>query len=134
MHSASPLAPDALGRAQGVSASGLLAAEGGKLDDVLDLGPYTNCSTPSVAEDFSLERAYMLFQSLGLRHLVVVDSANRVKGMVTRKVCAPCSRLACCVCSGSCGVSGAACAQDLLGYRLDHAVQKFRAAGAGSPA
>ena len=71
---------------QGLNASGVLAASGSKLEDELDLGPYVSCSTPSVAEDFSLERSYMLFQSLGLRHLVVVDSGNHVKGMVTRKV------------------------------------------------
>ena len=41
----------------------------------------------------------------GCRHLVVVDEHNRVRGMVTRK--------------------------DLLGYRLDEAVQRARTGGAG---
>ena len=33
-----------------------------------------------------MERAYMLFRALGLRHLVVVDAAQHVKGILTRKV------------------------------------------------
>ena len=44
----------------------------------------------------SLERAYILFRNMGLRHLIVVDEHNRVKGIVTRK--------------------------DLLGFKLDEAV------------
>ena len=43
-----------------------------------------------------MERAYILFRSMGLRHLVVVDEANRVQGIVSRK--------------------------DLLGFRLDEAL------------
>lgn len=49
-----------------------------------------------VQEALSLERAYILFRNMGLRHLVVVDEHNRVKGIVTRK--------------------------DLLGFKLDEAV------------
>jgi CBS domain len=44
----------------------------------------------------SLERAYILFRNMGLRHLVVVDEHNRVRGIITRK--------------------------DLLGFKLDEAV------------
>lgn len=39
-----------------------------------------------VDEHFSLERAYVVLRTLGLRHLIVVDVANRVRGIVTRKV------------------------------------------------
>lgn len=39
-----------------------------------------------VDEHFSLERAYVVLRTLGLRHLIVVDIANRVRGIVTRKV------------------------------------------------
>jgi len=46
----------------------------------------------------SLERAYIMFRNMGLRHLLVVDEHNRVKGIVTRK--------------------------DLLGFKLDEAVGK----------
>ena len=47
--------------------------------------PYTNQSTMSVASKLSLHRAYVIFRSLGLRHMVVVDDVNRVVGVVTRK-------------------------------------------------
>ena len=42
--------------------------------------------SPQVPESFSLERAYILFSTMGLRHLVITDEHNRVRGMVTRKV------------------------------------------------
>lgn len=51
-----------------------------------------------VQESMSLERAYIMFRNMGVRHLLVVDEHNRVKGIVTRK--------------------------DLLGFRLDEAVSK----------
>jgi CBS domain-containing protein len=51
-----------------------------------------------VQETFSVERVYLLFRNLGLRHLVVVDEFNRVKGIITRK--------------------------DLLGFKLDDAMAR----------
>ncbi|KAK2191553.1 hypothetical protein NP493_51g02024 [Ridgeia piscesae] len=36
-------------------------------------------------EEFSLHRTYMIFRSLGLRHLTVVDMANRIVGIISRK-------------------------------------------------
>lgn len=69
-------------------------------DEVLDLTPYINMAAHRVPETFSVERAYLLFSTMGLRHLVVVDENNRVRGIVTRK--------------------------DLLGYRLDEAVMRAR--------
>ncbi|CAL8466168.1 g5704 [Coccomyxa elongata] len=77
-----------------------LHMDGAAFERVLDLTPYINTSAPAVPETFSLERAYMMFRQLGLRHLVVVDQHNHVKGIVTRK--------------------------DLLGYRLDDAVDRAR--------
>ncbi|KAK9840815.1 hypothetical protein WJX81_006821 [Elliptochloris bilobata] len=74
-----------------------------EVEGELDLTPYIHTSAPAVPETFSLERAYALFRSLGARHLTVVDAHNRVKGVVTRK--------------------------DLLGYRLDEAVDRAQAAG-----
>ena len=47
--------------------------------------PYINQSAPCVQESFSLHRAYIIVRSLGLRHLVVVDHNNHVKGIITRK-------------------------------------------------
>lgn len=69
-------------------------------DETLDLTAYINTSAIRVPESYTLERAYILFSTMGLRHLVVVDEHNRVRGMVTRK--------------------------DLLGYRLDEAVKRAR--------
>ncbi|KDD74684.1 voltage gated chloride channel protein [Helicosporidium sp. ATCC 50920] len=77
--------------------------EGGFWDLVLDLGPYINQSAFKVPETFSLKRSYILFSTMGLRHLIVTDEHNRVKGIVTRK--------------------------DLLGYNLDEAVGRVRAGG-----
>eukprot|EP00879_Flechtneria_rotunda_P016612 GHRR01017382.1.p1 GENE.GHRR01017382.1~~GHRR01017382.1.p1 ORF type:complete len:460 (+),score=151.82 GHRR01017382.1:797-2176(+) len=68
----------------------------GLLAQTVDLTPYVNSSALRVQEAMSLERAYILFRNMGLRHLVIVDEHNRVKGIVTRK--------------------------DLLGYKLDEAV------------
>lgn len=35
--------------------------------------------------DFSLQRSYRIFRTLGLRHLVVIDMRNKVVGMITRQ-------------------------------------------------
>jgi len=50
----------------------------------IDLRPYLDPAPYTVREAASLERAYRLFRTLGLRHLPVVDSRQRVAGMVTR--------------------------------------------------
>ncbi|KAI8462301.1 MAG: voltage gated chloride channel-domain-containing protein, partial [Monoraphidium minutum] len=62
----------------------------------VDLTPYVNTSAFRVQDSLSLERAYILFRSMGLRHLVVVDEHNHVQGIVTRK--------------------------DVMGFRLDEAL------------
>lgn len=51
----------------------------------IDLEPYVNRSASRIDENFSLHRTYIVFRTLGLRHLMVVDSANRVVGIITRK-------------------------------------------------
>ena len=56
------------------------------VQQVIDLRPYMNTSPTPIPETFSLDRAYRMFTQLGLRHLVVVDHHNHVKGIVTRKV------------------------------------------------
>lgn len=73
---------------QGHNSSG--AGSGGgdgarEVEGELDLTPYIHTSAPAIPETFSLERAYLLFRSLGARHLTIVDQHNRVKGIVTRK-------------------------------------------------
>lgn len=54
-------------------------------EEELDLTPFINFSAYRVSEDFSIEKSYLLFTTMGLRHLVVVDVKNHVKGIVTRK-------------------------------------------------
>lgn len=39
----------------------------------------------TVHANFSLQRTYNIFRTLGLRHLTVVDLRNRVVGIITRK-------------------------------------------------
>jgi len=39
----------------------------------------------SIPGKFSLERTYIIFRTLGLRHMSVVDELNRVIGIITRK-------------------------------------------------
>lgn len=51
----------------------------------IDLRPYTNLSAMRIQSTFSVLRTYIVFRTLGLRHLTVVDNLNRVVGMVTRK-------------------------------------------------
>lgn len=47
--------------------------------------PYANRSAVCVQKQFSLHRTYIIFRSLGLRHLVVIDDKNQVAGIITRK-------------------------------------------------
>jgi len=72
-------------------------------DSIIDLRPFMNTSAPSVLHTFSVERAYIMFRTLGLRHIVVIDDMNHVVGIISR--------------------------QDLLGYRLDDAVGKAQRRG-----
>ncbi|KAJ8609537.1 hypothetical protein CTAYLR_006025 [Chrysophaeum taylorii] len=51
----------------------------------LDLRPYADTAPFTVQDCASVQRTYKLFRTLGLRHLIVVDGANRVKGIITRK-------------------------------------------------
>eukprot|EP00058_Branchiostoma_floridae_P008472 XP_002593960.1 hypothetical protein BRAFLDRAFT_68603 [Branchiostoma floridae] len=51
----------------------------------VNLQPYVNQSALSVRDNFSLHRTYIIFRTLGLRHLTVVDETNKVVGIITRK-------------------------------------------------
>ena len=44
-----------------------------------------NQSAISVPSKFSLHRTYIIFRTLGLRHLTVTDNDNHVVGVITRK-------------------------------------------------
>lgn len=56
-----------------------------ELDMYLDLHPFANRSPYTVTEDITLFQAYTLFRQLGLRHLFVVPSPQKVLGVITRK-------------------------------------------------
>ena len=50
----------------------------------ISLAPYINQSPYCIPETFSAASAYTLFQTLGLRHLLVTRGAD-VAGIITRK-------------------------------------------------
>mmetsp|Transcript_32979 Transcript_32979/g.105233 ORF Transcript_32979/g.105233 Transcript_32979/m.105233 type:complete len:611 (+) Transcript_32979:801-2633(+) len=54
-------------------------------DAVLDLNPYTNKSALTARPETSLLFANVLFRTLMLRHLVVLNEASKVCGIVTRR-------------------------------------------------
>ncbi len=54
-------------------------------DYFVNLSPYINDSGVCVPQHFSLLRAYILFRTLGLRHMTVVTHTNQVEGILTRK-------------------------------------------------
>eukprot|EP00754_Rhynchopus_humris_P028237 Rhum_TRINITY_DN15140_c6_g1::Rhum_TRINITY_DN15140_c6_g1_i1::g.140491::m.140491 len=56
-----------------------------QLAEVVDLTCHASRSPFVVQESFQLQSAYEMFQSLGLRHLLVVDAAWCVRGIITRK-------------------------------------------------
>lgn len=51
----------------------------------VDLSPYVNATPFVLQEEAPFVRAYRLFRSCGLRHVVVLDHWNRVKGILTRR-------------------------------------------------
>ena len=144
---------------------GVPASHNPVLQEVLDLRPYINSSAAAVQESFSLDRTYVVFRTLGLRHLVVVDRHNHVKGIVTRKVQNPAVTCIAHVQKMTCGtmqaalsadnlghltvlktwcktmtqftlchhciISYSALLQDLLGFRLDEAVEKEKGSSSG---
>lgn len=65
----------------------------------VDLTPYINQTPYLIQEEAPFMRAYRLFRSAGLRHLVVVNRHNNVRGIVTRREleeehCTRCFKLA----------------------------------------
>ncbi|PIK45697.1 hypothetical protein BSL78_17446 [Apostichopus japonicus] len=61
-------------------------AENPMYDNIfINLGPYVNHSATSIQESFSLHRTYIIFRTLGLRHLTVLNGQNQVVGIITRK-------------------------------------------------
>lgn len=101
---------------QGRSIDGVPASHNPVLQEVLDLRPYINSSAAAVQESFSLDRTYVVFRTLGLRHLVVVDRHNHVKGIVTRKVQNPAVTCIAHLHTGTCGTMQAALSPDKSGH------------------
>jgi hypothetical protein len=54
-------------------------------DLALDLRPWMNRAPLTVRAECSARRVYIIFRTLGLRHLCVTDYNNSVIGMITRK-------------------------------------------------
>eukprot|EP00850_Spirogloea_muscicola_P013190 SM000088S23731 [mRNA] locus=s88:359105:362896:- [translate_table: standard] len=54
----------------------------------IDLHPFANTSPHTVLETMSLDKVFMLFRQLGLRHLCVLPAINKdspIRGIITRK-------------------------------------------------
>ena len=51
----------------------------------MDLRSYYDSAPYTIGQRASVQRAYKLFRTMGLRHLVVTDSDNKVVGIVTRQ-------------------------------------------------
>ncbi|MEC7291860.1 MAG: CBS domain-containing protein, partial [Pseudomonadota bacterium] len=65
--------------------TGICLSDGGLRARPRDISPRIDASALCVRSDFSLHRAYMIFRTMGLRHLLVVDVAQaRPVGIVTR--------------------------------------------------
>lgn len=54
-------------------------------DTTINLSIYLNPSPYTAHMDMSISRVYMLFRSIGLRHIIVVNATNEAVGLVTRK-------------------------------------------------
>jgi len=51
----------------------------------LDLAAYVNTSATTVQTTMAVGRTYVIFRSMGLRHLTVLDRFHQVAGILTRK-------------------------------------------------
>lgn len=51
----------------------------------VDFRPWMNRAPLTVRAETSARRVYIIFRTLGLRHICVTDSSNRVIGIITRK-------------------------------------------------
>ena len=61
------------------------SATGTETGDVLDVAGFMHRAPLCVHLDHPATRVHLLFTTLGLRHLCVVDAGNEVKGVITRK-------------------------------------------------
>lgn len=61
------------------------AVDDSDLDTRMDLRPFMNPVPITVQLDCPLSRVFVLFRSLGIRHLVVTDVNNEVQGIISRQ-------------------------------------------------
>jgi len=62
------------------------ALEDEDMRKLIDLLPYTNPGCYTVSEDTIMARCFMLFRTMGLRHLPVLsEDRSRLRGIITRK-------------------------------------------------
>jgi chloride channel 7 len=50
----------------------------------VDLRPYCNVAPYVISEGASAPRAYRLFRTMGMRHLIVVNERYQISGIITR--------------------------------------------------
>ncbi|CAM9515876.1 unnamed protein product, partial [Hapterophycus canaliculatus] len=62
-----------------------LQIEGEDYHCLMDIAAYVQIGPHSINEHASAHRAYIMFRTLGLRHLVVVNHYNEVMGIITRE-------------------------------------------------
>ena len=53
--------------------------------NLIDVASFMHRAPLSVHADYPAQRAHLLFTTLGLRHLCVIDKTNKVRGVITRK-------------------------------------------------
>lgn len=68
---------------------GSLSVSESERSALLDLRPYMDCAPYTLSALASIQRAYRMFRTLGLRHLCVVNAHNQVVGILTRKNLTP---------------------------------------------
>ena len=56
-----------------------------ELDAWLDVRPYMDTAPYTIHESSSVQRCYRFFRTMGLRHLVVLNSNHCVTGIITRQ-------------------------------------------------
>lgn len=56
-----------------------------KIHDTINVAQFMNPSPSCVLEKDSVPKVFRNFRALGLRHMIVIDENNHVRGMITRK-------------------------------------------------
>eukprot|EP00803_Ostreobium_quekettii_P009051 evm.model.scf_1646.2 EVM.evm.TU.scf_1646.2 scf_1646:9021-11405(-) len=67
-----------------LSPPGDSSMDGSEDDELIDLGPLVEPHALAVPKDLPVSRAYELFRTLGLRHMLVVPPPSSVVGIITR--------------------------------------------------